>query len=379
MRIVQVSPFSWDVPGGVQAHVRQLTAHLESRGHDVTVMAPGKPPFERDGVRIVGRAVPVPSNGSVARICFSPQSAREVERVLRGIRPDIIHVHEPVAPSTGMFAVQRANAPVVATFHSNVPEEWPQELMYRMAVPLVRPVWNRIDHRLAVSAAARDSVQARLGGLPIEILPNGTDVRRFATAMPARLRPGRHLLFVGRLERRKGFPVIVRAFGQLARRHRDLHLLVVGAGDDDALDELPEALRPRVEMLGRVADARLPGLYQASDVFVSPALGGESFGIVLVEAMAAGLPIVASDIDGYRDVVRNGREALLVPPGDDAALAEAIERILGDVALARSLGMRGSRRAQDFDWDAIGDRLEEIYLGLTRRRKRVAARVFASA
>jgi phosphatidylinositol alpha-mannosyltransferase len=379
MRIVQVSPFSWDVPGGVQAHVRQLTAHLESRGHDVTVLAPGKQPFEREGVRIVGRAVPVPSNGSVARICFSPQSAREVERVLRVIRPDIIHVHEPVAPSTGMFAVQRANAPVVATFHSNVPEDWPQGLMYRMAVPLVRPVWNRIDHRLAVSSAARDSVQARLGGLPIEILPNGIDVQRFAAAAPARLRPGRHLLFVGRLEPRKGFPVIVRAFAHLARRHRDLRLLVVGAGDDDALDELPEAVRSRVEMLGRVPDSRLPGLYQAADLFVSPALGGESFGIVLVEAMAAGLPVVASDIDGYRDVVRHGREALLVPPGDDVALADAIERLLGDPGLAGSLGTRGSRRALEFDWAAIGDRLEEIYVGLTRRRRRVASRVLAEA
>lgn len=369
MRIVQVSPYSWDVPGGVQAHVRQLASHLESRGHELHILAPGREPLVRPQVRIVGRDVPVRSNGSVARICFSPQSAHLVGRALREIRPDVIHVHEPLAPSTSMFAVLRATAPVVATFHANVPERPLKEPFYRVGVPLVRPVWNRIAVRIAVSEAARASVQARMGAAEFEILPNGADVERFADAPPAVLPPGRHLLFVGRLEPRKGFPVAVEAFAALAPRYPALHLSVVGDGASrDAVDALPPAVRARVHMLGRVPDDALPSYFRAADLFIAPSTGGESFGIVLVEAMAAGLPVVASDIDGYRDVARDGVEALLVPPGDPAALATGIERLLRDPALAMSFGARGAVRAHDFAWSHISDRLEEIYGGLVATR-----------
>lgn len=377
MRIVQVSPYSWDVPGGVQIHVRQLAERLRSHGHDVHILAPGKPPLVRHDVRIVGRAVPVRGNGSVARICFSPQSATEVERVLREIRPDVIHVHEPLVPSTSMFAVLYGSAPVVATFHSNVPRETPHSLFYRMGVPFVRPVWQQIDARVAVSAAARDSVCHRMGDAEFVIIPNGIDVDRFAAAKPLALPPGRHLLFVGRLEPRKGFPVALRAFERLTSRYPDLRLLVVGDGaDKKAVTELPAAVRARVEMLGRVGDDRLPGYFAAADLFVSPALGGESFGIVLAEAMAAGLPIVASDIPGYRDVARHGKEALLFPPDDDAAMAMAIRRLLDDRALRESLARRGARRAREFSWDHVATALEEIYTPVARltRRQRAVRR-----
>lgn len=380
MRIVQVSPYSWDVPGGVQAHVRQLAEHLRSHGHEVHILAPGKPPVLRPDARIVGRAVPVRGNGSVARICFSPQSAREVENVLREIRPDVIHVHEPLVPSTAMFAVLHATAAVVATFHSNVPFETTHSLFYRMGVPFVRPVWNRIDCRVAVSEAARDSVCARMGDAEFEIIPNGIDVARFASAKPVAWGSGRRLLFVGRLEPRKGFPVALRAFERVAAHCPDLRLVVVGDGADrKALAEMPEWLQARVDMLGRVPDEGLPGCFASADMFVSPALGGESFGIVLAEAMAAGLPVVASDIPGYRDVARHGREALLVPPDDDAALATAIRRLLDDPALCQSLGRRGRRRARDFSWDHIASALEEQYARVARlsRRQRAAHRAAA--
>ncbi|HEX7121121.1 MAG TPA: glycosyltransferase family 4 protein [Gemmatimonadaceae bacterium] len=380
MRIVQVSPYSWDVPGGVQAHVRQLAEQLRSHGHEVHILAPGKPPVLRPDARIVGRAVPVRGNGSVARICFSPQSAREVENVLREIRPDVIHVHEPLVPSTAMFAVLHATAAVVATFHSNVPFETTHSLVYRMGVPFVRPVWNRIDCRIAVSEAARDSVCARMGEAEFEIIPNGIDVTRFSSAKPLAWGPGRRLLFVGRLEPRKGFPVALRAFERVASGYPDLRLVVVGDGADrKAVTELPEWLQARVDMLGRVPDERLPGCFASADVFVSPALGGESFGIVLAEAMAAGLPVVASDIPGYRDVARHGREALLVPPDDDAALAAAIRRLLDEPALCESLGRRGRRRARDFSWDHVASALEQHYTRVARlsRRQRAAHRAAA--
>ena len=362
LRIVQVSPYSWDVPGGVQVHVRELSEHLRALGHEVHILAPGRHPGSRADVQIVGRAVPVRGNGSVARISFGPQVGRVVGRALRDVRPDVIHVHEPLVPSVSMHAVLQANAPVVATFHSNVGRERVGSLWFRLAVPMIRPVWNRLARRIAVSEAARHSVTSRMGDGDLRIVPNGVDVSRFAAAKPAALPPGRHVVFVGRLEERKGFPVAVRAFAELARVYPDLRLLVIGDGSErDAVETLPANARSRVEMLGRVEDDRLASYLKASDLYIGPATGGESFGIVLAEAMAAGLPIIASDIDGYRDVARDGREALLVPPGEPAALVAGVRRVLDDATLAESLGRAGERRAHEFDWNVVTDRVLDLY------------------
>ena len=362
LRIVQVCPYSWDVPGGVQVHVRELSAHLRQLGHEVRILAPGRRRGRRDDAWIVGRAVPVRGNGSVARISFGPQVASAVGRALREAEPDIIHVHEPLVPSVSMHAVLQANAPVVATFHSNVGRERVGSLWFRLAVPMVRPVWNRLARRIAVSEAARHSVTSRMGDGDLLIVPNGVDVERFAAARPATLPAGRHLLFVGRLEERKGFPIAIEAFARLAESYPDLRLLVIGDGSErDAVDALPPAVRSRVEMLGRVDDDRLASYLRAADLYLGPATGGESFGIVLAEAMAAGRPIVASDIAGYRDVARNGLEAVLVPPGDPGALVGAVHRVLDDPVFARSLGDRGAQRARDFDWTSVTDRLVHIY------------------
>lgn len=362
MRIVQVSPYSWDVPGGVQAHVRDLAAHLRQRGHEVHVLAPGRRLGQRGDVRIVGRAVPVRGNGSVARISFGPLVSREVGKVLREIKPDLIHVHEPLAPSVSMLTVLRASVPVVGTFHSNVGRERMGSLWFQLAVPAVRPVWNRLARRIAVSEAARLSVTSRMGEADLAIVPNGVDVERFASAAPAALGPGRHLLFVGRLESRKGFPVAVQAFAQLAPKWPDLRLVVIGDGSQrDAVDELPAAVRARVDMLGRVGDADLPGYFRAATIYLGPATGGESFGIVLAEAMAAGIPIVASDISGYRDVARNDIEAVLVPPGKADALAAGVERVLRDPSLAERLRTAGRKRAIGYGWTTVTDRIESIY------------------
>jgi phosphatidylinositol alpha-mannosyltransferase len=201
-----------------------------------------------------------------------------------------------------------------------------------------------------------------MGDAPVDIVPNGTDVHVFAHAKPAKLPKGRTMLFVGRLEPRKGFPVAVRAFARLAQHYGDLQLIVVGEGvEREAVEVLPRALRSRVHLLGRVSDSALPGYYAAADVFVAPATGSESFGIVLVEAMAAGLPIVASDIDGYREVVRHGREALLVPKGDPAALAGAVQRLFERPDEARALSANGRSRARRYDWDKILMTLESTY------------------
>ena len=379
MRIALVSPYSWHVPGGVQVHVRQLASHLRARGHVVCILAPGDAAADPDGAIIVGRAVGIRGNGSVAPVCLSRRSSFVVRRALREFQPDVIHVHEPFAPSTSLLAVLHRNAPVLATFHANVAERSLHAMWYRLASPMLAPVWRRIDRRVAVSDAARRTVQRRLPPAEVVIVPNGADVRAFATARPAALPPGRRVLFVGRLESRKGFPVAVRAFQQLAATIPDLQLIVVGEGRDRiAVDALDAATRARVHMLGRVPNEELPRYHRASDIFLSPALGGESFGIVLVEAMAAGLPIVASDISGYRDVARHGIEALLFPRGDAAAAARAVQQLLAEPETARALVARGRTRAQEFAWEVVVDRLEGEYEALARRSRRATPREFAS-
>jgi phosphatidylinositol alpha-mannosyltransferase len=362
MRIVQVSPYSWDVPGGVQVHIRQLSNHLRARGHEVLVLAPGDAPRIRGDVRIVGRPVPVRFNGSVARICFSRKSSREVRSVLREFAPDVVHAHDPLTPSASMFGVLHAKSPVVATFHSYYPPGAFGGRVYTAMVPLLRTVWEKVDRHVAVSRAARYTVCSRLGSADVQIVPNGADVDVFATAEAASLPHGRKLLFCGRLEPRKGFPVAVRAFAALAQKYPDLQLVVVGDGADrTAVNELDPRLRSRVHMLGRVSYRSLPTYHQASDIFISPATGSESFGIVLVEAMAAGLPLVASDIPGYREVARHEVDGLLVTPSDPDALAVGVRRLLDDPELARTLGRSGERRARAFAWESIVDRIEEIY------------------
>lgn len=382
MRIVQISPYSWDAPGGVQVHIRQLSSHLQQRGHDVMVLAPGDRPGFRGDARIVGRPVAVRVNGSVARICMSPRSSRVVRKALETFGPDIIHVHDPLAPSTSMLAVQHAdaaNAPVVATFHSYFARDHFEGRVYTAMAPLLRPIWNRVDHRIAVSEAARYSVCSRMGDAPVQIVPNGADVDIFAAAPAAELPPGRKLLFVGRLEPRKGFPVAVRAFAELSAEFPDLRLVVVGDGADRyAVNDLTAEQRLRVHMIGKVTYESLPTYHRAADIFISPATGSESFGIVLVEAMAAGIPLVASDIAGYREVARHGKEGLLVRPSDPAALAAGVRTLLRDPAYAASLGANGFCRARAFAWDHIIDQLEVVYeelLSGTRKEPALAAAV----
>jgi phosphatidylinositol alpha-mannosyltransferase len=356
MRIVQACPYAWDAPGGVQVHVRNLAPHLRARGHDVLVLAPGRTRTVEPGVRIVGRSMPIPYNGSIAPICPSLGSARVIKWTLEEFRPDVIHVHEPFTPSTSMFATLRANAPVVATFHAFAE----RSLLLTVASPALRLVLRKIDTRVAVSNVAASFASKQFGG-EFEIIPNGVDVGLFRNTV-GRPQPGPSLLFVNRLDRRKGFAVAVEAFGLLAERHPDLQLVVVGDGEErDAIFGLEPSARARVHLLGTVTHEALPQHYADADIFLAPARGGESFGIVLVEAMAAGLPIVASAIPGYDEVVRDGREGLLVPPGDPRALADGVERVLSDPELALRLRQAGSRRAEEFDWERLAERIEKVY------------------
>jgi phosphatidylinositol alpha-mannosyltransferase len=266
-----------------------------------------------------------------------------------------------------MYASLASQVPVVATFHAYAEP-------VRLYAPwgrsyLVRRMLEKIAVRIAVSEAAASFAQRGLGG-SYRIVPNGVQVSLFEGVDPAPDLPlGRRLLFVNRLERRKGFQMAVRAFLQLATEFSDLHLVVAGDGPErTALSELPRALHDRVIMLGNVPHGLLPPYHAGADVFLAPALGRESFGIVLVEAMAARVPVVASDIAGYREVVRSDLEGILVPPGDPSALADAVRRVLLDPALAARLAEAGRARAERYRWDVVIEQIEAVYQEALEKR-----------
>jgi phosphatidylinositol alpha-mannosyltransferase len=358
VRVALACPYAWDAPGGVQVHVRQLAEQLRGRGHEVLVLAPAWTAPRDPGVQTVGRPIRMRYQGTVAPICFTPASFLRVGRTLRRFRPDIVHAHEPITPSTGMFAAVCAPAPVVATFHAQVE----RSRLMSAAAPILRPVWRRLRVRIAVSEAASGFYRSRLGD-GMRIVPNGCDVGLFSVAEPrAGLPGGRRMLWASRLEPKNGFPVAVEAFRRLAQRFPDLWFLVAGDGEDrSVVRRLPPESRDRVVMLGSVPHERLPPYHAGSELFVAPAVGQHSFGIVLVEAMAAGLPIVASDIAGFREVVRHDVEGLLVSPRDPTALAASIARVLTDPGLARRLGAAGRQRAQRYRWEVVVQEIEAAY------------------
>jgi phosphatidylinositol alpha-mannosyltransferase len=357
VRIALACPYAWEAAGGVQVHVRNLASRLLERGHEVVVVAPGSRHRE-PWVRTVGRPLRVPYRGTVAPI--APLSYRRTRAALESFRPDVVHVHEPLTPSVSMFATLASRAPVVATFHAYLD----RSRMMELAAPTLRRVWRRIEVGVAVSGAAASFLRRAFPDAALEIVPNGVDVQAFAApgAVPGGLPDGRRIVWANRLDPQKGFPVAVAAFSKVLAEVPDAVLVVIGDGRDrEALGLLTASTRARIDMRGTVANDLIPSYHAGCEVFVSPAVGQESFGIALVEAMAAGLSVVATDIPGYREVVTDGVDGLLVPPSDPEALAAGLVRVLTEPGLAARLGEAGRERARSFDWPLVVDRLEELY------------------
>jgi phosphatidylinositol alpha-mannosyltransferase len=356
MRVALVCPYDWAEPGGVQVHVRELGIRLSGRGHHVIALAPSSKPPSEPWVLRVGRPIRLPYGQSRAPVSPWPATRWRVRHELTRFGPDVVHVHEPFAPSASLYALT-SGAPLVATFHSGID----RSRAYDAAAPALRRAARRIRVRIAVSERAAEVARGRLGGT-YRVIPNGVSVERFAAARPADLGPGPKIAFVGRLHRRKGFPVAVEAFARLARERPDLRLVVAGEGEDAAaLDRLDPTTRSRVVQLGARPNAELPSILAGCDLFVAPNLGGESFGMVLVEAMAAGLPVIASRIPGFDEVVSDGADGLLVEPGDADALAAAVARVLDDPALAARLSAAGRTAAARFDWPLVAALVEGSY------------------
>ncbi len=356
MRVAIVCPYAWDLFGGVQSHVRALARALRRRGHEVTVLAPSLRPTgsapEEDGVRLVGRSVRVPANGSVAPLAFGAGAAVAVKRVVGEIEPDVMHLHEPLIPSLSLLAVRGSRVPMVGTFHASAGSS----VAYQVAKPGLTRAWKKLDVKTAVSDAARDLISRYFPG-EYPLTPNGVEVARFSEA-DAAITPTKKVLFLGRIERRKGLEVLIQAMARLDDTGAEL--VVAGTGPRErACEALAERLRVPASFIGRVEEADLASLFRGASVYCAPGLGGESFGIVLIEAMAAEAPVVCSDLPGYRAVAEPA--AVLVPPGDAGALAVAIRRVLEEGSLASELRTRGAARARDFDWDRLSGEVETLY------------------
>lgn len=360
LHIGMVCPYSFDVPGGVQAHVLELAEVFGARGHRVSVLAPADPGAELpDYVTSAGRGVPVPYNGSVARLRFGVGTYARVRRWIAENDFDVLHLHEPNSPSLSMLALRIAEGPIVATFHTSTE----RSLVLAAFEGVLRPSHEKIKGRIAVSELARRWQIQALGADAVEI-PNGVDVPAFAGAepLPGYPRPGRTVLFLGRFdEPRKGAGVLIAALPQLIARHPDLQVLIVGRGDAAALREQAGRYAGHLRFLGQVSDADKARAMVSADVYCAPNLGGESFGIVLVEALAARTPVVASDLDAFRRVLRDGRAGMLTATGDADALAEGIDRVLSDRELADRLVTAGDTAVRAYDWPVVADQILRVY------------------
>jgi phosphatidylinositol alpha-mannosyltransferase len=363
VRIGIVCPYSLDVPGGVQLHVMDLAETLIGLGHEVSVLAPGdEDAVTRPYVVPAGRTVPVPYNGSVARVSFGLISATRVRRWLTAGQFDVLHVHEPLTPSLSLLAVLSARGPVVATFHTAMT----RSRALAAAQGLLQPALEKITGRIAVSELARKVQVEHLGGSAWEI-PNGVSVARFANATPlpgwAPGERGETIGFIGRYcEPRKGFPLLREAFVALAPQRPDLRLLVAGRGEpEEALDGVPDDLRDRIVLLGMVSEADKARMLHSIDVYVAPNTGGESFGMILTEAMAAGTPVLASDLDAFRRVLDGGRAGALFPNGDSRALARTLSALLDDVGQRAALAARATAVVAGYDWPVLAQRVLEVY------------------
>ncbi len=374
MKIALVTPYDYPFPGGVNEHIAALDRVFRQWGHEVWVLAASsrdEDELDHNVLKVAGGVFPLPSSGSVARISLSPRAYRRVKTILRDKGFDIVHLHEPMMPVLPLVVLRHSHAVNVGTFHAYRENGHPG---YEVGRHLLQPFFDRLDGRIAVSEVARDAVWRYFPG-DYTIIPNGIDYERFSPEVePLPIYNDGHptILFMGRMEKRKGFEYLLEAFGQVRQQVPDAHLLVAGAYSKE--DKLPFVLQARrdgihgIHFLGYVPEHEKPRFFHSCDVFCAPSLGFESFGIVLLEAMAAGRAIVASDIPGYRSVLTSGREGLLVEPGEPQALAQALVTLLRDPSLRARMGAWGQETARGMSWEKVGRRVLDFYNQLLEQK-----------
>jgi phosphatidyl-myo-inositol alpha-mannosyltransferase len=369
MRVGLVSPYSLTVPGGVQSQVLGLARELRRRGHEARVLGPCDGPPPESFVTPLGNSLPTAANGSMAPLAPDASAALRTIRVLNDEAFDVIHLHEPMAPGITMTALLLHRAPTVGTFHAAGISAG-----YRALRPALRRVSNRLDHRVVVSVDALDLVRQHIGG-EYDVLFNGVDLEAIRAAPPLLGHPVSGdrdhvptIFFCGRHEDRKGLAILLQA---VERMTRPVTVWVASNGPETASLMARHRSNRSIVWLGRISEAEKFSRLRSCDVFCAPSLGGESFGVVLVEAMAAGATVVASALDGYRNVATDQVDSLLVPPGDVDALADALDKVLGDAAGSARLRAAGDRRAEDFAMSRLADHYLAIYEQVIRSARPV--------
>jgi len=362
MKIGLVSPYAWDVPGGVQAHIRDLASHYIMQGHQVSVLAPAtdESAIVENFVISAGRPVAIPYNGAVARVLFGPVASSRVRQWIAGGDFDVLHLHEPAIPSLSLLACSIAEGPLVGTFHAAAPR---QKATFAIA-PFLEPVIEKLRARIAVSDIARETLRIHLDTDAV-VIPNGISATFYETAEPnPAWKKDFTIGFIGRFsEPRKGFDVLLEALARIARAIPNSRLLVAGPGEVvEAMEGVDPPLRSRITFLGRVDDDAKASLLKSINVYVAPNTGGESFGIILAEAMASGVPIVASDIPAFKQLLEDGKYGLLFENENTSDLAEKIIHLLQDEALAKSYSEAGVEYAKRFDWSQVGEEVMNVYL-----------------
>ena len=361
MRIGIVCPYSWDIPGGVSAHVADLAEALIRMGHHVSVLAPAE--FDEllpDYVVSTGKPRAVKYNGSVARLSFGPIAARKVSKWIEEGEFDVLHVHEPLAPSLSVLACWAAKGPIVATWHSSMDKS---RMMLTLS-KLAQTAMEKVSARIAVSEAARTTLIKHVGGDAV-VIPNGVDISTFTNAKPMFGWPGTNqsIVFLGRGdEPRKGLSVLVEAYPEIRRQHPNVRLLIAGPGEPaDTLKKLSREDRASVTVLGMVAPQDKASVLASGTIYVAPNTGGESFGIVLLEAMASGTPVVASDLLAFQRVLDNGKAGITFENENSDDLARVVSELLSDPARCAELSAQGKLRAAEFDWSVVAEKIVDVY------------------
>lgn len=385
MKIAQVSPYDWNYPGGLRNHILHLSNQLSQMGHDVRILAPGsgaKGTLSESRIYRIGRTIPFPFNGSIAHISPVPALTGDLHHILQQERFDVIHIHEPLAPSLSLHTLRLlrlshfSHALTIGTFHAFAPSDITSlpHLAYALASPFLRRSFRRLDGRIAVSNAAYQFI-SRYFPADYRIIPNGIDVQssnQHSTPMPQLMDNRCNILFVGRFEKRKGVEYLLHAIPIIRERHPNTRFIFVGEGHLRA--GFQHFVKQRgwrdIVFTGYISDEEKLRYFASSHVFCAPATGGESMGVVLLESMASGTPIVASNIQGYTTVVTSGVDGLLTTPHDSNGLANAISSLLGNESLRQQLIQAGLQKVRNYVWPHVAQRIMDYYCRLLDERQK---------
>ena len=359
LKIGIVCPYSWDTPGGVQNHIRDLAEFLIAAGHNVSVLAPAIDETKLpDYVVNAGKPISIPYNGAVARVLFGPVAFARVRQWISQGDFDLLHLHEPAIPSISLLACWAADGPMVGTFHAAAKR---QKIIFAIG-PILEPAIEKLTARIAVSEAARLTLTDHLDTDAV-IIPNGIYVNRYSEGKSIQKWSGNTIGFIGRFEEpRKGLSILVDALPVISRFASDVRVLVAGPGDpEEVIENIDPQLRQRFEFLGKITEAEKADFMSSVAVYVAPNTGGESFGIILAEALAGGACVVASDIPAFDDLLGQGEYGALFESESATELAKVVIDLLRDENKRKELSSRGKERAQLFDWTVVAEQIYSVY------------------